>query len=40
MDIPEKLKKYFSGKYEFGELIGSGGFAKVYLAEDKLLYGI
>ena len=36
MDI-ERLKKYFSGKYEFIRLLGKGGFAEVYLALDKML---
>ena len=36
MDI-EKIKKFFSGKYEFIKLLGRGGFAEVHLALDKML---
>ncbi|MEN8155128.1 MAG: serine/threonine-protein kinase, partial [Acidobacteriota bacterium] len=36
MDI-ENIKKFFSGKYDFIELLGRGGFAEVHLAMDKML---
>lgn len=36
MDI-ENIKKFFSGKYEFIRLLGTGGFAEVHLAIDKML---
>jgi tRNA A-37 threonylcarbamoyl transferase component Bud32 len=32
-----ELKKIFSGRYDFIRLLGSGGFAEVYLARDKML---
>lgn len=32
-----KVKQYFQNKYDFVDLLGSGGFAKVYLAVDRLL---
>ena len=36
MDI-KKIKGFLSKKYEFIKLIGTGGFAEVHLAKDKLL---
>ncbi|MEN8222022.1 MAG: serine/threonine-protein kinase [Acidobacteriota bacterium] len=33
----DRLKKHFTGKYEFIKLLGKGGFAEVYLALDKML---